>query len=202
MRLASLLLALAIPSAFAQPGLFGPVTAHIRAGDAVPDIGYTTILSSPDSASWSQSNLAGRFTVVSFFPNTTANLKPVFDWNNIVDKYKDRPIQFLWITAEPESILQPWLPDHPIKGWVLSDPQNKTARAFGLELPVTAYLGPDGKIIGFSTIPLPDSNTIDAVFDNRITTTPPTPDTMQSYRASKLVYLQAEPHRMPAPVTK
>jgi AhpC/TSA family len=194
LRLLLPLLTLAIPVAIAQSALYGPVTAHVRAGDSAPDIA-ATLLSSPDSAPWSQSSLAGRFTVIAFIPNTTLNLRAVFVWNQLVDKFKDRPIQFLWITGEADTTLKPWLEDHPIKGWLLHDPQGTTGHNFGLELPVAAYIGPDSKIIGFSANPPPDENTVNAVLDNRTTTTRPTPDTQAAFNASKMVLLDPEPRR-------
>ena len=48
-----------------DPGLFGPVTVHPKAGDFAPDVTFTQLLSSPDSASWSSANLSGNFCRIS-----------------------------------------------------------------------------------------------------------------------------------------
>lgn len=59
---------LAIPGAFGQIGMYGPVTARPHAGDLAPDLTFAKTLSSPAGDSWSPSNLAGQLTVLVFFP--------------------------------------------------------------------------------------------------------------------------------------
>jgi uncharacterized protein (TIGR03435 family) len=193
------LLAFAIPTAFGQIGLYGPVTTHLKAGDHAPDITFTRLLSAPVSSSWSQSNLSGKFTVIVFYPDTSHNMQPIAKWNEIVEKFAGKPIQFIFITGEREATLLPWLNQHPIKGWVFHDPTGKTGNAYGLEDPVTVYISPDQKILGFRSFPLPEERILDAVLEGRITTTPQTKDTLKAFMASNMVLLEAEPRRMPRP---
>jgi uncharacterized protein (TIGR03435 family) len=101
--------------------------------------------------------------------------------------------------GEKEVTLKPWLNDHPIKGWVFFDPAGKTGNAYGLEQPVTVYIGPDRKIIGFSNFPMADERTINAALEHRVTTTHPTEATIKAFMASNQVALDAEPRRMPRP---
>ena len=193
------LLALSTP-AVAQPGLYGPITTHIKAGDSAPDITFSRLLSSPSAGSWSQNNLTGQLTVIVFMPNTSANLQTVTFWNATVEKFAGKPVQFLWITGEKEATLNPWLKldQHPVSGWLFHDPAGQTGSAYGLDLPVSVYIAPDRKILGF-TFPMVDQRTIDAALDGRITTTPQTRETMPAFMAANLVLLDAEPHRMPRP---
>jgi uncharacterized protein (TIGR03435 family) len=192
------LLALAIP-AFGQIGLYGPVTTHLKAGDPAPDITFTSLLSAPGSGSWSQANLTGQLTVLVFFPLTSRNPQAVTMWNAAVEKFSGKPVQFLFITGEKEATLKPWLNDHPIKGWVFLDSAGKTGNAYGLEQPVTVYIGSDRKILGFASFPMADERTINAALEHRITTTRPTEATIQAFMASNQVALDAEPRRMPRP---
>jgi uncharacterized protein (TIGR03435 family) len=192
------LLALAIP-AFGQIGLYGPITTHLKAGDPAPDITFTSLLSAPVSGSWSQTNLTGQLTVVVFYLLTSRNPQPVAMWNDVVEKFSGKPVQFIFITGEKESTLKPWLNDHPIKGWVFHDPDGKTGKAYGLEQPVVVYIGPDRKILGFANFPMADERTINAALEHRITTTHPTEATIQAFIASNQVALDAEPRRMPRP---
>jgi hypothetical protein len=94
------LLALAIPSAFGQIGLYGPITTHLKAGDPAPDITFTSLLSAPVSASWSQANLTGQLTVLILFPLTSRNPQAVTMWNAAVEKFSGKPVQFLFIPAK------------------------------------------------------------------------------------------------------
>jgi hypothetical protein len=63
------LFALAVPGAFGQIGLYGPVTSHVKAGDRAPDIAFTKVLGAPVAGSWSQTNLSGQLTVLAFYPD-------------------------------------------------------------------------------------------------------------------------------------
>jgi uncharacterized protein (TIGR03435 family) len=204
MRLCFLLpvLSLALPI-FAQRGLYGPVTTHLKAGAAAPDITFNSLLSAPVSGSWSQSSLTGPVTVLVFYPDTSHNLQTVTMWNALVDKFSGKPVQFVWITGEKESTLRPFLNDHPIKGWVFLDSAGKTGNAYGLELPVAVYIGPDRRILGFTSFPMAEERTIDAALEHRITTTRPDPANIQAFMASNQVLLDAEPQsmaqRMPSP---
>ena len=190
------LLAFAIPNPFGQVGLYGPVTVHLKAGDLAPDIIFTNLLSAPVSSSWSQSNLSGKLTVIVFYPDTSHNLQPVTLWNALVEKFADKPVQFVWITGEKDTTLLPWLNQHPIKGWVFHDQPGQTGKAYGLEMPVAVFVGPDRKIIGFRSFPLPDEQILNAALEDRITTTPQSSATIKAFMASNLMLLDAEPRRM------
>ena len=191
------LLALAIPIAFGQTGLYGPVTSRPHAGDAAPDLKFDKVLNSPGGASWSQSNFAGQLTVVAFFPNTSLNQQQVTVWNATVDKFAGKPVQFVWITGERECTLLPWLEQHPVKGWVLHDPEGKTGNAYGMEIPVQVLIGADAKIIGFFHGTPEIEELVQAAQEGRITTTRPSKATLKAFIENKQVLMDAEARRMP-----
>ena len=85
-------LALAIPGAFGQISLYGPVTNRPHAGDPAPDLTFSKTLSSPAGDSWSPQNLAGQLTVLVFYPDTTQNLQfvLVLPEHESQEKIKDR----------------------------------------------------------------------------------------------------------------
>lgn len=190
-------LALMMPLASGQSGIYGPATGHPRAGDPAPDLVFSQVLSAPVAGSWSPANLSGQVTVLSFFPDTSHNPRPVADWNARVDQFAGKHVQFVWITGENKQTLLPALAQHPIKGWVLYDPDGSTAKAFGLDQPVNIYIGPNRKIIGFEQGYIPDEQTLNAVLDGRVVLTRPTPATIKSFRESSLVALDSAPPRMP-----
>ena len=189
-------LALAMP-AFSQPGLYGPITTHVKAGDRAPDLVFTNLLSAPVSASWSQSNLTGQLTVLAFYPDTSHNLQAVTIWNAVVDKFAAKPVQFVWITGEKEATLLPWLTQHPIKGWVLYDPKGQTGNAYSMEIPSNVIIGKDRKIVGFYDGIMETENLLNAVQEGRTTTTRPDPSNFKAFIQSGQVLLDAEPRRMP-----
>jgi uncharacterized protein (TIGR03435 family) len=191
--------ALAIPGAFGQMGFYGPVTTHLKAGDRAPDIAFTKVLNAPIAGSWSQSNLSGQLTVLAFFPDTTDNLQSVTAWNEVVEKFADKPVQFVWITGEKESALLPWLEEHPISGWVLLDSKGQTGNAYGMEIPANVIVGTDRKIAGFYMGIEETERLLEAVQGGRITTTLPDKATVKAFVESGKVHIDAEPQRMPRP---
>jgi uncharacterized protein (TIGR03435 family) len=188
---------LMVPMALAQSGVFGTPTGHPKAGDPAPDLVFSQVLSAPAQNSWSPTNLSGQVTVLGFFPDTSHNPEPVALWNARVAQYANKHVQFVWITGEDKRTLLPALAQHPIKGWVLYDPEGSTAKAYGLDMPVNIFIGLDRKIIGFEQGIVPDETTLNAVLDNRIVLTRPTPATLKSFIDSNLVALDSVPARMP-----
>ena len=193
------LLALSFSGALAQISLYGPTEAHLVAGDAAPDIAFTQVLSAPGSRQWDQSNLQGQLTILVFSLRPSQNPQIVTLWNKLVDKYADKPVQFLFVSGEPESTLLPWLGQHPIKGWVFQDLDGKTGNAYGLHSPSTVFIGMDGKILGFGFGGFPPQDAeVDAALEGRINTKRPTRATWKAFQNSHLVLLNAEPFRFPS----
>jgi uncharacterized protein (TIGR03435 family) len=195
-----LLLALSVvaaPCAWGQ-GVYGPVTAHVKAGDRAPDLVFTNTLSSPVPGSWSPQNLTGPVTVLGFFPDTTDNPQLVTLWNAAVEKFAGKPVQFVWITGQDESRLLPWLAQHPIKGWVFEDAKGRTGNAYGMEMPVGVIVGADGRLVGFSQGLIGEiEQLVTATEEGRITTTPQTQASLPAFMAAHKVLMDAEPFRFP-----
>ena len=98
--------------------------------------------------------LTGRTTVLVFFPQISTNSQAIAAWNDVVEHFAGKPVQFIMMTSEKESILLPWLAQHPVGGTVLYDPHGRTGRSYGLELMIDlVYIGSDGKIVGFLPVP-------------------------------------------------
>jgi uncharacterized protein (TIGR03435 family) len=187
-----------IPSALCQVSLYGPSTVHLKAGDSPPNISFTGIVSAPDNGDWTQPNLEGKLTVLVFSLATSHNPQVVPMWNKLVEEFAGKPVQFLMLSGEQESTLQPWLRKNPIKGWVFEDPDGKTGNAYGLDQPSTVFIGSNGKILGFGFGGFPpQSSEVSAALEGRITTMPPAQATMKAFLESHQVLLQAEPFRFP-----
>ena len=183
----------------APEGIFGPVTAHLKAGDEAPDIQFAKVLHAPDTAQWSPANAFSQTTVLVFLPLISRNPQQIDMWNGLVDRFAARSVQLVLITQEAESTLLPWLAQHPVNGWLLYDPTGSTGRAYGLEMPNTVYVGADRKIIAFSHRFGPHDEELNAVLDQRIRTEPvkPDPASLREFAKSGTVLLQAEPSKMP-----
>ena len=181
-------------------GVFGRVTAGIKAGDRAPDISFTNVLQ-PAGAPLTSVGLTGKTTVLVFFPQISRNSQAIAAWNEVVAHFAGKPVQFIMMTSENESILQPWLAQHPVGGIVLYDPHGRTGRLYGLEMTDSVYIGSDGKIIGFLPFFIPDDGNLNAVLEGRITTAKPPTDkaSIKAFLASHVMPINAEPVRIPLP---
>jgi uncharacterized protein (TIGR03435 family) len=180
-------------------GMFGPLSSHPKAGDPAPDITFTKVLHAPLSTPWTNANLSGQITVLTFFPYTSYNSQSISQWNALIAQFADRPVQFVWIASEREYTLLPFLKKHPIDGWVFNDPCGKTGARYGLELPQAVFIGADGKIIGFDQSPLPTDQALYAALENRTRTTPVKLDSAdrKAILESNQVLLDTEPQPVP-----
>jgi uncharacterized protein (TIGR03435 family) len=184
----------AVAGVFGQAGMFGLVSVRLKAGDPAPAVTSIQVLSPPGQ---STPQLAGRFTALAFFPDTSHNLQSVSRWNALVEKFAGKPVQFVWITGEYQPPLEPWLAQHPIKGQVLLDPLGATALSYGMEMPAAVIVDAGGRIVGFDRSMLPSAETVDAAIEGRIRTEPLRQDEIEEFIGSRKVLLSAEPPRMP-----
>ena len=181
------------------PGLFGKITSHPKAGDLAPDLVFTKVLHNDGSNVWTADRLYGRVTVVQFLPFVSGNLELVNKWNGLVAQFKGEPIQFVWMAAEDETTLLPFLKDHPIAGWAFLDPDKETGRAYGLETSESVIIGTNHRILGFDGGFVPSEELLNAVLGDRITTSPPKPtqEGLKAFAESGRMLLSAEAHPMP-----
>jgi uncharacterized protein (TIGR03435 family) len=135
--------------AFVVTTAFGQDTVPLKAGDRAPEIDWTTIMRSPASAKY-RPNLTGQYTVVQFLP-ISSNAPQIDRWNDLIAKFDDKPVQFVWIASEPWSKVEPFLQEHPMNGWVLADEKREAARAYDCETGEEAIVDPSGRIVGFTS---------------------------------------------------
>ncbi len=129
---------------------FGQNPASVKAGDPAPEMDWGKVVRAPVTAKYAP-GLTGLYTVLQFLPNVTANAQAIGRWNEMIAKFADRPVQFVWIASEPRSAVEPFLRDHPMQGWLLIDETSAIARAYGGELADDVIVDPSGRIAGFTS---------------------------------------------------
>jgi hypothetical protein len=82
---------------------FGQDSAPVKAGDRAPEIDWTKIMQSPESAKY-QPSLTGQYTVLQFLPPVTPNAQAIDHWNELIAEFRDQPVQFVWIASEKWSV--------------------------------------------------------------------------------------------------
>jgi uncharacterized protein (TIGR03435 family) len=178
---------------FAQDDAAVPV----RAGDPAPEIDWTRVVRSPASAKY-QPTLTGQYTILRFLP-VTPNTQAIARWNELIAKLTDQPVRFVWITSESSSAVGPFLRDHPMEGWLLSDEKSEIESAYGVKLGSDVIIGPSGRIAGF-TMFLEAEQLKDILAGNTVAIPRNTPDD-QAFALLKegKVRLDSEPQRFDAP---
>ena len=179
------------------PGIFGPVTTRLKAGDPAPNIEFAKVLHAAGTDESRATSVFSQTTAILFLPLLSRNQQQVDLWNRLVDMFATRPIDLVLITQERESTLLPWLAKHQVKGWLLYDPTGSTARAYGLEMPETIYVGADRKIIGFNHGFVPRDEDLMAVLGGRVSTEKPDPGLLRDSAMSDKVWLRHEPTQVP-----
>jgi uncharacterized protein (TIGR03435 family) len=168
----------------------------VRVGDDAPDIVYTELLGGPGP--WTSANLCGQVTALICFPYISGNRHLVREWNERVEQFEGKPVQFLWVASEEQDTLLPFLKANPVRGWLFNDLEGRTTRAYGIEMPQPVIIGADGRIAGFDKGMVPREEALSAALEGRVTHTPPepTPEASREFAASGKVLLAPEPRRL------
>ena len=111
--------------------MFAQVPAPVKASDRAPNLTWTKIVAST-AASGGPQSLFGQITAVLFLPPVSHNEETVSRWNALVEQFADNPVNFVWIANEKEESLAPFLKAHPVRGWMVLDPQEESYKAYGV----------------------------------------------------------------------
>jgi thiol-disulfide isomerase/thioredoxin len=116
-------------------------------GKAAPPLNLTEILQAPTDASVSWEALRGKVVVIVFWATScTPCRESIPHWNELVDTFKGKPVQFLAITDENEQIVAAFLERTPIHSWVgLNGVGQSTHDAYHIQgIPTTVIVNQRG----------------------------------------------------------
>jgi uncharacterized protein (TIGR03435 family) len=122
--------------------------AEPKAGDPPPPLGLETILQAPSGAEPSWNALKGKVVVLEFWATWCGPcVAAIPHLNELADKLKDEPIQFIAITAEDEKVVGPFLRRKPIHAWVGLDTDKSMFDDYGVtSIPHTVIVDQKGMI--------------------------------------------------------
>jgi uncharacterized protein (TIGR03435 family) len=70
--------------------------------------------------------------------------------NGLSEKYKNKGVQFISITNEPQAEVNRFLKNHRIDGWVGIDRDEAMLETYGVKsIPLTVLIGSNGKVLGY-----------------------------------------------------
>jgi thiol-disulfide isomerase/thioredoxin len=137
---AALVLAL-LPSGCGKPAPASPQPA--------PSV-KLKLLQAPQGALDGWSGLRGKLVVLEFWATwCDACVEEQPHLNELAARFKDRPVQFLSVTADPEKEVRGFLKTHRMLGWIGLDPDGAAFEAFNVHgLPHTVVLDAQGDVLG------------------------------------------------------
>jgi uncharacterized protein (TIGR03435 family) len=149
--IAVLTLALGIGANTASGQALSSATA--KPGAPAPELGLEKLLQAPEGTKTDWASLRGKVIVLEFWATWCAPcIAAMPHLNDLAEKLKDRPLQFIAITDESEPFVVPFLQRRVIKGWVGLDEDRSVFDAYGVQgIPRTIVVDRDGKIAALTT---------------------------------------------------
>lgn len=122
--------------------------AGLTVGLPAPELALERVLQAPNGAKPEWSSLKGQVVVLEFWATWCAAciaLQPHL--NELTEKYKDKPVQFISITNEGEEKVDAFLKRRTIRGWVGLDLRRSVQKAYEeYGLPKTVVVDKSGNI--------------------------------------------------------
>jgi uncharacterized protein (TIGR03435 family) len=123
-----------------------------KIGDAPPAFGLEKMLQVPEGKKLEWSALKGKVVVLEFWATWCGPcVAAIPHLNELADKFKDQPVQFVAVTDEDEKIIVPFLKRKAIHAWIGLDTDKSMFKAYGISgIPQTVIVDKKGKIVAIT----------------------------------------------------
>lgn len=131
----------------------GCTQPKLRVGSLAPAIGLEQLLHAPPEAVADWDSLKGKVVVLEFWATWCGPcVAAIPHLNELVDEFKDKPIQFISITDEDSKTIESFLRKRPLKSWVGLDTNGSMFKAYGVQgLPHTVVVDKNGRIAAITS---------------------------------------------------
>jgi uncharacterized protein (TIGR03435 family) len=138
-------LAVLVGSATLRASVNGP-----EVGKSAPPLHLSKVLQAPADARANGEALRGKVVVIDFWATWCGPcVRSIPHWNELVDAFKDKPVQFLAISDENEQVVAAFLKRTPIHSWVGLDGLGQSMRdLYRIEgIPTTVLVNQKGAVV-------------------------------------------------------
>ncbi|MHC4445298.1 MAG: TlpA family protein disulfide reductase [Planctomycetota bacterium] len=120
----------------------------LKIGHRAPAITLEKLLQAPDGADASWKALQGKVVVLEFWATWCGPcVAAIPHINKLADKFKNKPIIFISITDEDESVIKSFLKKRAIKTWIGLDLDDSMHKAYGITgIPHTVVVDKQGSV--------------------------------------------------------
>lgn len=143
--------------------------AALNVGQPAPPLTLPQLLQAPEGAAANWPALRGKAVVLEFWATWCVPcVEQMPRWNALVERFKDRPVEFIAITYEDADTVASFLEKRPVGGWVGLDHGGVTFNAFGVEsVPQTVLVDEKGIIRAITSIHSLTEAVIERLIDGR-----------------------------------
>jgi uncharacterized protein (TIGR03435 family) len=119
-----------------------------KPGEAPPPLGLETLLQAPAGTQASWAALKGKVVVLEFWATWCGPcIGAIPHLNELADKFKDEPVQFIAITDQDEEAVRPFLRKKPMRAWIGFDTDKSMQEDYAItSIPHTVVVDKNGLI--------------------------------------------------------
>jgi uncharacterized protein (TIGR03435 family) len=129
-----------------------PAFCAVKVGDHAPEITLEALIPNQPVENASLESLAGKAIVLEFWATWCGPcVDAIPHLNELADRFADRPIRFISVTDEDSAVVEKFLKQRPIHGWVGFDHAKRMNKTYGFEgVPDVVLIDASGKIAGIT----------------------------------------------------
>jgi uncharacterized protein (TIGR03435 family) len=140
-----------------------------KTGTVAPPLQFERILQAPAGTVADWQKLHGEAVVMEFWATWCSGCRAeIPHLNRLYQQFRDKPVRFISVTDEEPSIVQRFLKDYRMSGWIALDSGGQTFSQYGVNgLPTTVLIDAEGTIRGVGNPVNLTAETIDHLLARR-----------------------------------